>query len=133
VPQLPPTKSVLPNGGHQARGGSYLYLRGQDSLDLRESSKGHGGSPVACMPCWAADLPKIWQPSCACCDVSNCMNNPKNLATCQRMQPLINQTEDCWVVPDQQVMDDKVTVLGLGDQFLLEAVEYVYAYHFSGG
>lgn len=64
---------------------------------------------------WAADFPKIWQPSCACCDVSNCMHNPNNSASCQRMQPLINQTKDYWVVLDQQVTDDQVAVLRLGD------------------
>ena len=45
----------------------------------------------------------------------------------------IGEAEDDRVVFDQQVQDDQVVVLCLGDQFLLEAVENINPDHFLGG
>jgi len=44
----------------------------------------------------------------------------------------IGQAQDDWVVLDQQIPDDQVPVLCLGDQFLLKAMQHVDPDHFLG-
>ena len=42
---------------------------------------------------------------------------------------LVDQTQDERIVLDQQVADHQITV-SLSNQFLLEAIEYIYPHHF---
>ena len=47
--------------------------------------------------------------------------------SCPQRAYLVDQTQDEGVVLDQQVADHQITV---SNQFLLEAIEYIYPHHF---
>ena len=47
------------------------------------------------------------------------------------VQKLIDELDDDRVILDQQVTDDQVAILSLGDKFLLEAIQDINTYNFA--